>query len=59
MTELSEICRAARRAAAEGEALWLATVMRVRFGLQARRRAASVHERSGFGWFRQRRLLGG
>ncbi len=30
MTELSEVCRAARRAAAEGEALWLATVMRVR-----------------------------
>jgi xanthine dehydrogenase accessory factor len=30
MTELLEICRAARQAAAEGEGLWLATVMRVR-----------------------------
>ena len=30
MTELLEICRAARRARAEAEALWLATVMRVR-----------------------------
>jgi xanthine dehydrogenase accessory factor len=30
MTELLEICRAARGAAAEGEGLWVATVMRVR-----------------------------